>query len=325
MKDITIWRLQTNTDNMTDYSVSNYCINNGLITLGWSLNDKHLDGIENINKLISERQLISQGTEDESFEKYVNFVNNHNIYKNIHNIRRLKEEIKPFDLICMRNEGIYWLGLVGENTRYFFNSSEDTLKMDASNQRTNIKWFEIGGESDVPGVVTTAFIKGQTLQRINQTGVSEFSKYLINTIYKPIYDVGKLEKNSETFFNLISTNDCEDLLCMWLFKQYGYINIPSTCKSSTELYECVLINPNKSTNKEVYIQVKKGNVDLYYSDYKGINGEVWLFTTKGKIKGEKFANIKNADTETLFEFAMCEENDNLLPSKISKWRDLLNK
>jgi hypothetical protein len=45
----------------------------------------------------------------------------------------------------MRNEGIYWLGLVGKNSRYYFNSDEEALQMDASNQRTDVKWFEIGG------------------------------------------------------------------------------------------------------------------------------------------------------------------------------------
>lgn len=324
MNYITIWRLQTNTDNKTDKSVSDYCIDNNVLALGWSLNDEHLYGTSDIEKLIIERKLISQGNEDENFEKYVNFVNNHNIYKKIHNIKRLKEQVKPFDLVWMRHEGIYWLGIVGENSRYYFNSDEEVLRMDASNQKTDIKWFEIGGEADVPGVLTTAFIQGQTLQRVNQTGVLEFSQNLINKLNKPIYDIRNLERNAETFFNLISPADCEDLVCMWLYKEYGYINVPSTCKSTTELYECVLLNPNKIKNKEVYIQVKKGDVDLNYSDYRNLDGEVWLFTTGGKFIGEKQANMKTIDPNTIFDFVMCHKNDNFLPEKILKWRSLLD-
>lgn len=41
--DISIWRLQTKTDNDTDQSVSDYCINNGILALGWSLKDSHLE------------------------------------------------------------------------------------------------------------------------------------------------------------------------------------------------------------------------------------------------------------------------------------------
>lgn len=258
MKDITIWRLQSKTSNKNEnYKVSKYCIDNGIMALGWSLVNEDLEDKGNIDSIIHERNRISLGSEDEVFEKYVSFVEDNNVYKKIHNIRRLKEEVKAFDLVWMRQEGIYWLGLVGENSRYCYNSNEDVLLMDASNQRTDIKWFEIGGESDVPGVVTTAFIKGQTLQRIKQTGVLEFSQNLINNLYKPIYDLRNFDRNAETFFNLISPTDCEDLVCMWLYKEFGYIIIPSTCKTSTQLYECVLINPNNKRSKNIYIQVKK--------------------------------------------------------------------
>jgi hypothetical protein len=89
MKETTIWRLQTNTDNTTNYRVSDYCIDKGILALGWNLNDGHLDGIDNIDNLIVERRHVSEGTENESFEKYVNFVKKHNIYKNLHNIMRL--------------------------------------------------------------------------------------------------------------------------------------------------------------------------------------------------------------------------------------------
>ncbi|EFI41368.1 hypothetical protein [Peptoniphilus sp. oral taxon 386] len=321
--NINIWRLHTNTDNQTNYSISDYCIENNILALGWSLNDDHLKGKGSIDKLIKERQLIGRGTEEESFNKYVNFVKNNEIYENINNINRLKKDIKPYDLVWMRKGGIYWLGLVGENSRYLFNSSEESLEMDASNQRTDIKWFEIGGESDVAGAITTSFIRGNTLQRIKQNGIIEFSKYLINVLHEPIYEIEKLDKSPRVLFNLISPNDCEDLVCIWLYKKYGYFTIPSTCKKSTQLYECVLINPENTDKKEVYIQVKKGSVDLDCSDYNNLNGEIWLFTTNGKIIGQKRENMNTIDAETIYEFAMNCKNDNLLPSKIIKWRNLL--
>lgn len=324
--NISIWRLQTNTDNETGQSVSDYCINNGVLALGWSLKDSHLANKGLLDDLIKSRANISEGTEDESFNKYEDYVNQNHIYKSISNITRLKTQIKTYDLVWMRNNGVYWLGLVGEHSRYFYDSSEMALSMDASNQRTDIKWIEVGGESDVAGVITTSFIRGHTLQMINQEGVVEFSKYLINTLYKNVYELEGFSNNPQTLFNLISPNDCEDVFCMWLYKKYGYVTIPSTCKTSTQLYECVLINPEDIEKKEIYIQVKKvkkDNVNLYYSDYRNLDGEVWLFTTNGKVIGEKYQNMNVVDPKTIYDFIMSGENDSYLPRKILKWRGLL--
>ena len=54
---------------------------------------------------------------------------------------------------------------------------------------------------------------------------------------------------------------------MWLYKTKGYIVIPSTNKRGTELYECVLIDPKAEDFKHIYIQVKKGDVEIDASNY----------------------------------------------------------
>nr|WP_296155556.1 hypothetical protein [uncultured Peptoniphilus sp.] len=325
MQKISIWRLQTKTDNeIKDYSVSDYCIDNGLLALGWSLRDSHLGEKARSREVVKSRSLISEGNEEENYNKYERFVKENDVYKSYSTITRLKNDIKPYDLVWMRKDGIYWLGIVGENSKYRYNSSEQALNMDASNQRTDIKWFEIGGEADVPGAVTTCFIQGHTLQRIKQEGVLEFSTYLINTMSgEAIYEAKKMKKSPESLFNLLSSNDCEDILCMWLSKKYGYIAVPSTCKRSTQLYECVLLNPSADENKEVYVQVKKGHDNLKYSDYQHLDGEVWLFTTRGQVIGEKQESINAVDPEEIYDFVMSGKNDNYLPSKILKWRELL--
>lgn len=61
----------------------------------------------------------------------------------------------------------------------------------------------------------------------------------------------------ERFFNLLGTDDCEDLLCFWLYHTYGYIPWPSSNKRQTATYECILLDP-KTPGKEIYIQVKSG-------------------------------------------------------------------
>lgn len=365
MENVNVWRVHTNTDIKDDLkeSVADHCIKSNCICLGWSLKDKHLKDYKILEIPYRERKFISIGNEDESFEKYEKFIKDYKIYggKVSSNIVALKNEMKANDLVWMRKEGIYYLGIVGENSKYYYNSDDNLLDMDASNQRTDIKWIKAGDESEVPGAVTTAFIMGRTLQRINQDGVLEFSQHLVNEKYlkkgeNQVYDIEDVEENPDKFFNFISPNDCEDLVCMWLYKKYGYIPVPSTSKTSTQLYECVLFNPNKKINKEAYIQVKKGESELYLSHYTHLKGEVFLFTTKGKIyykdskhinngydcnfrkiqkhynekvlsekifKGKINIAIYSINPTIIYNFVMDGENDQYLPKKIIKWRDIL--
>lgn len=328
-----VWRLQTKTNNELNESVANYCFENEILAMGWSLKDKHLeestctlDLIKDREYIDRQRNLIANARENERFEEYEKFVNKNKVYSKIDNVRRLNN-ISENDFVWMRKDGVYLLGLVQKNSEYKYDSSKKALDMDASNQRTNIKWLVIGGEADIPGIITTSFFRGNTLQRINNDSALKFSKYIANKLHNTIYKIGNLDNSPDSIFDLISPNDCEDIICMWLFKKYGYITIPSTCKSSTPLYECVLINHDKDKSgqnkKNVYIQVKKGEIDLDTEKFKHLDGEVYLFTTKGQIKGKKYENIKILDPKEIYEFIMNSENDNILPEKAIRWREVL--
>lgn len=321
MRKNTVWRLHTKTDNLTQKRVSDYCLDHSVLAIGWSLKDKDLGEKSQDSIITDARKAISNMQEEESFQAYLSFVEKHQIYEKVDNVKRLKQ-VQPYDLVWMRQDGVYWLGIVGDDSKWLYDSSDEMLDMDASNQRTNIKWFKVGGESDVAGMITTAFIGGNTLQRIHLRGALEFSQTVINSLYQPIYQVETAGNISDIFFNLIHPSDCEDLVCMWLYKEFGYVTLPSTCKSSTQLYECVLIDPKCQSNKEVYIQVKKGNVDLCTDDYAHLNGEVWLLTTEGRVSGNKYNHIHVLKPHVLLEFIMDENNNNVLPEKVLKWRNL---
>ena len=106
--------------------------------------------------------------------------------------------------------------------------------------------------------------------------------------------------------------------CLWWT---SCICIPSTNKKSTELYECVLVDPQ--TGKHIYPQAKAGEVDLYTDDYAHLDGEIWLFTTRGRVIGRKTDSIREADPETLFSFVENDDNRNILPKSILKWYDAM--
>ena len=297
-----VWRLQTNTDGG---KIGQYCLDKGVVAVGWSL----LGVAQN-----ERREIIS-------YDQYVSYAKC--AYKRFDSVNRLQEVVVG-DFVWIRHEGKYYMGYVSENSHWEFDNSEEAAKMDAANQLTDIHWisFVQADESAVPGAISTAFIKGSTLQRINKPGVDEFSKLLYNReMGKRIYDV-QLELTEPNFYSMLSPSDCEDLLCMWLYHKYGYICIPSTNKLSTQLYECVLLDPK--TGEHIYIQVKNGNVEINADDYEQLQGDTWFLTTKGRvINAEKYNNRKVADPSELYEFAISDASTHILPSSIKAWVNFL--
>ena len=320
-----IWRLHVNTSFNKGESIGKYLLDNNIMAIGWSFRDSHIEGVikENIDIAKKERFLIKD------IEGYTNFCKKYNIFfykgKINDNVRRFTEDIKLGDLIWMRYAGIYYLARFKSDSKEIYTCTEETMERDACIQITNVNWQKIGDESDVPGAVTTAFIAGFTISRIHQEGVEEFSKFIYDKVTGgKFYEDKELTFNQEEFYNFISPTDCEDLLCMYLNKEYGYVVIPSTNKKSTELYECVLLEKKKKKN--IFIQVKKGDDPLKPEDYFHLDGDVYLLTTKGKVENydkEKHKNITVVDPKELFDYLLREDFQNYLPQSIKYWIELL--
>ena len=60
-------------------------------------------------------------------------------------------------------------------------------------------------------------------------------------------------------------------------------------------------------------------------DFDNLNGEVYLFTSGGKVELlENKNNIKQVTSDELFEFAFNKNNKNILPKSILTWVNLIN-
>lgn len=328
----TIWRLQTKTASADKKKVSGYCLNNKILAMGWSLHDKTIEAVctpEKVQVLKLKRDNIKTEKDFEEIFKEV-FWNDYNKHNGVNpNIRRLQYEVKINDLVWMRDNGVYYLGRVGENSQWQYLCDDEALNNDAGNQRTDIEWIKVGGEDSVAGRICTAFIQGSTLQRINQPGIKEFSQYIYNMLgnnnVKYDFHNSFVEDKQEKFYSFISPTDCEDLLCMWLYKHFGYICIPSTNKKATELYECVLLDPQ--SDKRIYIQAKiGGNNPIFATKYKHLIGDIYLFNSGNAIKeiDKVKSNIKQIFSEELYDFAFDKNNKNILPKSILTWVDLIN-
>ena len=310
-----LWRIHLKTDSSRpDINIAGYCIEHHIAGMGWNL--------EEIPQV--EREAIKTF---EDFDKYAK-----EEYDSYSSVTRLARDVDENDLIWMRYEGKYYLARVKADSQWRFAADQESRELDLSNQLTNIDWYpasENADESSVPGVVTTAFIKGSTFQRIKKSGLEEYSQMLYNHIKDPerdsyLYPRPNISLQEADFFNLLQPSDLEDILCMWLFKNKGYVCIPSTNKLSTQLYECVLIDPD-TVGKNIYIQVKKGNVDLNARDYSGLSGEVYLLTTGGTVtNGDKYENIFVVNPSDIFNFSIQTDNQRYLPENIRTWVGFLS-
>ena len=299
-----VWRLQTKTDlsqiNTNGISVAEYCINESVMAMGWTLRESIYDDLNNADKnnLKREEKAIVN-----DFNKYKKIIEK-NIYPSLNqkfyegkvngNIKRLANDIQKDDLIWIRSKGIYYLGKKAKNSKYLYKFCDDPnnniLRLGVNNQLTNIEWFEIGDESDIPGCISTSFIGGYTLQRIQKVGSSIFSKILYNKKYKEKYneiyykdiDIPKNNTIIKTFYSLLSPIECEDLLYFYLYNKFGYIAVPSTNKIETQNYAFVMLN-SKNREEKIYIQVKNGTVDIEINDYINLKGKTYLLTTNGNI------------------------------------------
>ena len=324
-----VWRLQTRTDSEDGKKISKYCLKHEVAALGWSIKDDHINKYnpEAITEIQEKRKQI------ETIHEYYNVVRTYGLYgmnqkKRLVAVDMLKE-VEKGDYIWMRDNGIYYLGYVGNNLRYVYNPSIDALEHDAANQIEDVEWKPIGDESQVPGVIATAFIRGRTLQRVKKAYMYEYASFIYNG--NPLaLNVKSNESLKQLFYDCLSPNDCEDLVCLYLYDRKGYVTIPSTNKIATELYECVLVDP--LNGKWAYPQIKKGEVKLNTNKYIDLikdnpNKEVYLFSSEDKVVVETHIdNIHIISSDELYSWVKekIEENSFLIPEGIVKWYKLIH-
>ena len=345
----TVWRLQTRTDSKDGKKISKYCLDHKVAALGWSIKDDHINKYnpEAITEIQEKRKKI------EDINQYYDVVRTYGLYGINHKKRLVAvdmlTEVEKGDYIWIRDDGIYYLGYVGDNLRcknnssigvpeyeaanlrYKYDSSIDALEHDAANQIVGIEWKPIGDESQVPGAVATAFIRGRTIQRINKDYMFEYAEYVFWG-KSLVLETSNEDFLQQLFYDCLSPNDCEDLVCLYLFDRQGYVTIPSTNKIATELYECVLVNPK--TGMLAYPQVKKGKVNLNFADYVNLvdshkrKKEVYLFTSEGvidksNIEGDSIHIISSSDLY-LWVKSKIESESYLIPEGIVKWYKLIH-
>jgi hypothetical protein len=220
------------------------------------------------------------------------------------------------DLIWTRDaRHQYYLGRITGD--WFYDISEQASAADMVNVRP-CQWYKVGTAENVPGKLINCFIPGRTIQRVMDETVEQFSLIKFNELSgQPLYPVEPRE--NADIFSLLSSEDCEDALLLYLQFRENYMLIPSSRTVSTMAYEYELVH--RETKERAIAQVKNGYIDLNIDEYLGVSEKVYLFTTKGCYVGDASVKVICIDPSDMLAFML--ENRVVMPRRIQTWMKFL--
>ncbi len=288
----TIWRLNIKTDAAFGVDPRRFCIDHQILGIGWPV-DVEAGADWDAYYRAAEDRYCKQG--DKGWWPAINAI---------------KHRMQVNDLCWTRDlSGLYYLGRIKSEWRY--ENTEKNIAADVLNVR-DCDWKQVGLVDAVPGKVINSFIPSRTVQRVDSESIEIYSAFLYNSLssdYK--YSLNPQEAD---LLSLISSEDCEDLLGLFL-QEEGYRLIASSCKASTAAYEFVM--KHRVTGESAVAQVKQGEIDMDISDYSSMSCKVFLFTTRGQYIGSPADNVVCVQAETIRQF--IREHKGLLSDRIKKW------
>ena len=295
-----IWRIHLKSSGTNP---DEFCLTRDIVGIGWPVQD--------LGKNLNWEDYVKLA----EHEEYFKLPKRKNAWKAA--INALKQKMKTYDLVWTRDrQGIYYIGQVTGD--WYYQASDENKIARMFNLRP-CRWFKVGPVDFVPGKIVNSFIPNRTLQRVLSEQISLYSKFIFNKRSNSNYY--ELRSNFKPdIYSLISSEDCEDILGIYLQKELNYMIIPSSCKSDTMNYEYVLLH--KPTGKKAVAQVKSGNTNLDTRNYTNIDEKVFLFTSKGKYLGKRSDKIEFIDSNKMKDF--IASNINIMPGKIRYWLNILD-
>lgn len=297
---ITIWRLNIKPDAAEGVDPRKFCFERCILGIGWPVNANAPLDWDTYRNLGSKEY---QGDGHKSWRAATNAI--HNMAIN--------------DLCWTRDaDGSYYLGRVAGEWEY--RSAEEYRNADIVNVRP-CEWFPTGGIDSVPGKVLNSFIPSATVQRVRDDSSNMYSRVKYNQLIGNAHYDSPVDKNLD-LLALVSPEDCEDIVAIYLQEKLGYRFIPSSHRSDTVRTEFVL---KKAKGNQAYVQVKQGNIDLRLDEFKQNADDPrdwYLFTTKGRYTGKGHNCLHCLNADDMRKFAL--ENRNLMSNRVQTWIDFVN-
>ena len=294
-----IWRLTISTSAEEGVDPRKFCMDRGILGIGWRVDAAGPLDWKTYERLGTEKY-YDQG--DKGWWPAVNAVGN---------------RMQVGDLCWTRDwGGQYYLGRV--DGPWSYRSSQEHLKADVVNVRS-CRWVPVGTEDAVPGKVLNSFRAGRAVQAVHDATARFYSKLTYNqALDEPVFNLSE-ETGPWDLFALISPEDCEDIVCLYLQEVHGYRLIPSTCRHDTLKTEFVL----RKQGGKALVQVKQGDITLDRRQFDRDPQEMcewFLFTTGGQYQGEDAPHVHCLDPDTLRNFAVA--NVELMSGRVQRIIDL---
>lgn len=288
-----VWRINLKPAEQEGVSAREHCLNNGLVGIGWQ--------IDHGGEAVTMESYCETADEDYAEDSSIWPAWN-----------ALVKRAETGDLIWTRDVvGQYYLGRITGN--WYYDISEKASAADIVNVRP-CQWFKVGTAENVPGKLINCFIPGRTIQQVWDETVAQFSMLKFNELAgQTVYKIEPWKDGD--IFSLLSSEDCEDILLLYMQFKEGYVLIPSSRTFTTMAYEYELIH--RDTKQRAIAQVKNGYVNLSIDDYSGVSEKVYLFTTKGDYLGEPLENVTCIDPSEMIEF--MQENQSVMTKRIQTW------
>lgn len=300
-----IWRLTISTKPKEGIDARMFCIQNNFIGVGWQVDQDAPMDWQTYYRLGNE---MYRERGHEGWWPAVNAIRN---------------KMENGDLCWTRDRnGNYYIGRIEGDWEY--RSTDDYRNADVVNIRP-CKWFRTGGVDSAPGKVLNSFRAPRAVQKVRDRAgtVTLYSQWKYNQLSGQNFcDVCEAAKRGVQLdlFPLISPEDCEDIVGIYLQEEYGYRLIPSTCKLDTPKTEFVLRN----ANGKAHVQVKQGpplNRDNF-SDYDPCDPCEWfLFTTSEQYTGGTHNHVHCLKLKDMYDFAL--RNLNLMSSRVQAFVEFL--
>lgn len=292
---INIWRIHLKASSQAGVDPRHLCLNKGIVGVGWQIHYK--------TNPVSWEEYLETAKGDYGDTSWWTALN------------AMKNRIQIDDLIWTRDwHGNYFLGRITSD--WLYETSDDCANADIVNVR-KCEWHKIGTEEAVPGKIVSSFRPARTVQAIYGETVYNFSQITYNKKNKSnFYKIDDL--SGKDIFALLSADDCEDALAIYLQVIHDYHIVPSSCKNDTMTYEYEL--KHRKTGKSAVVQVKSGETSLNIDDYSKLDTDIYLFATSGQYYGNAKPNITTIAPEVIRNFLY--KHTHLLPDKMKIWIEL---
>ena len=297
----TIWRLNIKPDAQEGVDPVRFCFDKQILGVGWPVDS---DSPLNWKTYCRLGQKEYQGEAQKGWRAATNAIH---------------DRMKKNDLCWTRDpDGNYYLGQITGDWEY--RSARRYREADIVNVR-RCRWFQIGGVDSVPGKVLNSFRPSRTVQAVHDKTSLFYSQLKYNQLSgEADYDLSGAEELD--LFSLISPDDCEDIVGIYLQEKHGYRLIPSSCKRDTVKTEFVL---KKADGEQAYVQVKQG-VALNKDEFKYDDSnpcEWFLFTTTGQYTGRGDNHMHCLDPSDMRQFAL--DNRELMSNRVQTCIDFCNR